>query len=125
MSVPRRVPPGPVRAASTLYRSGDARSRALYERALRVMPGGTTRHSIELSLYPAYLESGHGCRAVDVEGEERLDFLNNFTSLILGHANPEVTRAVTRRVERGTAFAAPTAADVELAELLVNRVPAI
>src|SRR5262249_49513769 len=44
---------------------------------------------------------------------------------ILGHANPEVTRAVTRRVERGTAFAAPTAADVELAELLVNRVPAI
>jgi glutamate-1-semialdehyde 2,1-aminomutase len=89
------------------------------------MPGGNTRHSIALSPYPVYLESGHGCRAVDVEGEERLDFLNNFTSLILGHADREVTRVVTRRIERGTAFAAPTEADVELAELLVSRVPAI
>src|SRR5690349_4256903 len=103
MSVPRRVPPGPAAAAATRYRSGDARSRALYERALRVMPGGNTRHSIALSPYPVYLESGRGCRAVDVEGEERIDFLNNFTSLILGHADPEVTRAVTKRVERGTA----------------------
>jgi glutamate-1-semialdehyde 2,1-aminomutase len=112
-------------ATAIAYRAETARSRALYERALRVMPGGNTRHSIALSPYPVYLETGRGCRAVDVEGEERIDFLNNFTSLILGHADPEVTRAVHARIARGTAFAAPTEADVALAELLVARVPAV
>jgi len=116
---------GRARGVAIGYRGSAARSRALYERALRVMPGGNTRHSIALSPYPVYLQSGRGCRAVDVEGEERLDFLNNFTSLILGHADAEVTRAVTQRIEQGTAFAAPTECDVELAELLVERVPAI
>jgi glutamate-1-semialdehyde 2,1-aminomutase len=125
MPAPFRNTSGQSPRAAVAYRATDARSRALYERAVRVMPGGNTRHSIALSPYPVYLESGRGCRAMDVEGEERLDFLNNFTSLILGHADPEVTRAVAARIERGTAFAAPTACDVELAELLVDRVPAV
>ena len=125
MSEPFRSTAGQGRADATAYRGAMARSRALHERAVRVMPGGNTRHSIALSPYPVYLASGSGCRAVDVEGEERLDFLNNFTSLILGHADPEVTSAVARRIERGTAFAAPTESAVELAELLVDRIPAI
>jgi glutamate-1-semialdehyde 2,1-aminomutase len=58
-----------------------------------------------------------------VEGEERIDFLNNFTSLILGHANPGVVAAAQERCGLGTAFTMPTEADVELAELLVERVP--
>ena len=61
-------------------------SRQLYERASRVMPGGNTRHSVALAPYPIYARSGSGCRVTDVEGEERVDFLNNYTSLILGHA---------------------------------------
>ena len=60
--------------------------RQLYERASRVMPGGNTRHSVALAPYPIYARSGSGCRITDVEGEERVDFLNNYTSLILGHA---------------------------------------
>ena len=89
------------------------------------MPGGNSRHSIGLSPYPVYAASGHGCRVTDVEGEERIDFLNNYTSLILGHADARVTAAVVRRVAQGTAFAQPTEADVQLAELLADRVPAI
>jgi glutamate-1-semialdehyde 2,1-aminomutase len=111
--------------AVTAYRAESSRSRALHQRALAVMPGGNTRHSIALSPYPVYLAGGRGCRVKDVEGEERLDFLNNFTSLILGHADPEVTAAVQERVGRGTAFASPTELDVELAETLVERVPSI
>jgi glutamate-1-semialdehyde 2,1-aminomutase len=122
---PLRFTVEPADAMTVAYRTDTARSRALYERARRVMPGGNTRHSIALSPYPVYVESGRGCRAVDVEGEERIDFLNNFTSLILGHADPQVTRAVQAQITKGTAFAAPTESDVALAELIVERVPAV
>lgn len=111
--------------SSVAYRTEASRSRALYDRALRVMPGGNTRHSVALSPYPVYLASGRGCRVKDVEGEERVDFLNNFTSLILGHADPEVTASAQARIAQGTAFAGPTELDVELAELLVDRIPSV
>ncbi len=104
------------------YRALDAASRQLYERASRVMPGGNTRHSVALAPYPVYARSGSGCRITDVEGEERVDFLNNYTSLILGHAHPQVTEAVQRRAALGTAFTMPTPEEVELAELLTARV---
>lgn len=105
------------------YREPDSLSRGLYERALRVMPGGNTRHSVALSPYPIYARSASGCRITDVEGEERVDFLNNYTSLILGHANPRVTEAAQRRAALGSAFTMPTPEEIELAELLSARVP--
>jgi glutamate-1-semialdehyde 2,1-aminomutase len=111
--------------SAVAYRSEASLSRGLYDRALRVMPGGNTRHSVALSPYPVYLASGSGCRVRDVEGEERIDFLNNFTSLILGHADPDVTAAAQSRIAQGTAFAGPTELDVELGELLVERIPAV
>ena len=86
------------------------------------MPGGNTRHSVALAPYPIYARSGSGCRITDVEGEERVDFLNNYTSLILGHAHPQVTEAVQRRAALGTAFTMPTPEEVELAELITGRV---
>lgn len=112
-------------APATAYRSESGLSRQLYRRAVRVMPGGNTRHSTALAPYPVYVKSGRGCRVVDAEGEERIDFLNNYTSLILGHADPQVTRAVQQRMELGSAFTMPTELEVELAELLVSRVPYI
>jgi glutamate-1-semialdehyde 2,1-aminomutase len=110
-------------AVSASYRSAHSRSRELYERASQVMPGGNTRHSIAMAPYPIYAASGRGCRVTDVEGDERIDFLNNYTSLILGHADPQVTAAVIRRVSLGTAFTMPTPEDVELAELMAARIP--
>ena len=110
-------------AETSSYRAAGARSRELYAHASRVMPGGNTRHSIALAPYPIYAASGRGCRITDVEGDERIDFLNNYTSLILGHADPQVTAAVQRRVSLGSAFTMPTPEDVELAELLVDRIP--
>src|SRR3984885_11219712 len=104
------------------YRAPGALSRQLYERASRVMPGGNTRHSVALAPYPIYAHSGSGCRITDVEGEERVDFLNNYTPLILGHAHPWVTEAVQRRSALGSAFTMPTPEEVELAELIAGRV---
>src|SRR5262245_5607544 len=107
---------------TTAYRSESSHSRGLYKRAVRVMPCGNTRHSTVLSPYPIYISTGQGCRVTDVEGQERIDFLNNYTSLILGHANPQVTQAVQQRMALSTAFTMPTELEVELAELIVSRV---
>jgi glutamate-1-semialdehyde 2,1-aminomutase len=107
---------------TTAYRSESSLSREFYRRATKVMPGGNTRHSTVLSPYPIYVSRGQGCRVTDVEGQERIDFLNNYTSLILGHANPQVTRAVQQRMALSSAFTMPTEAEVELAELIVSRV---
>ena len=61
----------------------------------------------------------------DIDGNERIDFINNYTSLILGHAHPVVVEAVQRQVTRLASAAAPTQKEVELAETIKERVPSI
>ena len=99
------------------------RSTELFERACHVMPGGNTRTSVWHSPHPPYAASGSGCRLKDVDGKTYLDFLNNYTSMIHGHANPVVAEAVRKQLEIGTCFAMPTESEIELAELLCGRAP--
>ena len=68
---------------------------------------------------------GEGIRTWDLDGNEYRDFLGNYTSLILGHAHAEVVAAVEAQVRRGSAFAAPTETEIELAEELRRRLPSI
>jgi glutamate-1-semialdehyde 2,1-aminomutase len=89
------------------------------------MPGGNSRLTVYTPPYPFYARSGQGCVVVDEDGEERIDFINNLTSLILGHANPGVVQAVTEQVKIGSSFAWPTEKEVRLAEILTERVPSI
>ncbi|GBQ71057.1 glutamate-1-semialdehyde aminotransferase [Ameyamaea chiangmaiensis NBRC 103196] len=101
------------------------RSRALYERACRVMPGGNTRTTVFYDPFPLYLVQGAGCRVTDADGRVYLDVINNFTAMIHGHAHPAVTAAAAAQIARGTAFGAPTPAEIELAELLVDRIASV
>ncbi len=100
-------------------------SAALFERASRVLPGGSTRTTVFTEPYPPYIVGGAGATLTDVDGNAYLDFLGNYTSLILGHAHPEVVAAVEAQVRRGSAFAAPTELEVALAEEIVARLPSI
>jgi glutamate-1-semialdehyde 2,1-aminomutase len=100
-------------------------SAALFDRAARSLPGGSTRTTIYSAPYPPYLVRGEGIRTWDVDGNEYRDFLGNYTSLILGHAHPEVVAAVEAQVRRGSAFAAPTETEIELAEEIRRRLPSI
>jgi glutamate-1-semialdehyde 2,1-aminomutase len=102
-----------------------SQSRALFERARQVIPGGTSKANLHVRPHPFYLAEGRGCRVTDVDGVERLDAINNFTALIHGHAFPPLVEAVSRQLGRGTAFAASTPEEVALAELLVERVPGL
>ncbi len=107
------------------YRRQTPGSRALHDRAVGLMPGGTTRTTTYFDPYPLYIDRGEGCRIWDVDGTERLDMLGNYTAMILGHAHPKVVEAVRKQVARGTAFAAANPLEVQLAELLCERVPSL
>ena len=96
------------------YRSPDSEAASLFARARAVMPGGNTRTTLYQAPYPPYAASGHGQYLTDADGQTRIDFLNNYTSLIHGHADPDMIAAVTAQLSRGTAFAMPTVEEIEL-----------
>ena len=100
-------------------------SRALMDPARRYLPGGDTRTTAHYLPYPVFMTRGQGCQLWDADGHEYVDFMNNFTTLILGHAHPSIVAAVTDQVRRGTVYAAPTGSQVELARLLSARVPSL
>jgi glutamate-1-semialdehyde 2,1-aminomutase len=96
-------------------------SKRLYQRARDVMPGGNSRTAVFATPYPIYVRSGQGARVVDVDGNERLDFLNNSTALIHGHAHPHIVEAVAQAAARGMSFGMPTEVEVAFAEALCAR----
>ncbi len=108
-----------------MYPDQNSRSARLYKKARHVMPGGNTRTTLFHDPYPVYVANGSGTRIVDVDGIEYLDFYNNATVLIHGHAHPAVVDAVTKQIQKGTSFSAPTEIEIQLAELLSSRVPSM
>jgi glutamate-1-semialdehyde 2,1-aminomutase len=108
-----------------VYRRTTPGSHALHQRAVKAMPGGTTRTTTYFDPYPLYVDRGEGCRIWDVDGTERIDMLGNYTAMILGHAHPKVVEAIQRQASRGTAFAAANPIEVELSTLLCERVPSL
>ncbi len=116
---------GSVRSLVDEYAARTPGSAALFDRATRSLPGGSTRTTIFNAPYPPYMVRGEGIRTVDLDGNEYRDFLGNYTSLILGHAHPEVVAAVEAQVRRGSAFAAPTETEIELAEEIRRRLPSV
>ena len=98
-------------------------SAALYDRAKSVMPGGNTRITVFMKPHPYYASHGNGCWLTDADGVERLDFTNNYNSLIHGHAHPTIVAAVQAQLQRGTAYPMATEVEIRLAELMCERVP--
>lgn len=108
-----------------MYPDPESTSAKLFERGQRVMPGGNSRVGVMFEPYPIYAAYGKGCRVTDVDGVERIDFINNWSSLIHGHSNPEVLEAIAAQSQKLLAVGAPTEVEIQLAELLTERVPGI
>src|SRR5215813_9760497 len=121
-AMPQPRSPRPL-AQTPRWAAPDSKSAALWARAQGVMPGGNTRTTVYMAPYPPYADFGEGCWVTDVEGDRRLDCLNNYTALVHGHAHPAVVKAATERLRRGTSFPMPTPEEVELASVIVDRVP--
>jgi len=111
--------------AADAYESSSPGSTGLYREARRHIAGGVTRTTIHFAPHPLYLSRGDGARVWDPDGVERLDFIGNYTALILGHRHPAVTAAIQSQLERGTAFAAANEQEISLARELRRRVPSL
>ena len=107
------------------YAATRPKSKSLFDRALRVMPGGNTRTQVYFPPFPFYVESGDGPRITDVDGHTYLDLVGNYTSLIHGHPDDALVRVIDEQARRGTAFGAPTILEVELAEELCSRLRSV
>jgi glutamate-1-semialdehyde 2,1-aminomutase len=105
-----------------MYPDPQSRSAKLTQRAMQVLPDGGSRSTIRLTPHAVYVKEGRGGRVTDVDGNTLLDFNNNFTSLIHGHAHPGIAAAIAEQATRGTAFSFATEAEIELAEMLTARV---
>lgn len=96
-------------------------SAKLYERAMKVMPGGCSRNTILRKPHPIYAADANGCFVTDIEGKERIDFANNVASLIHGHAHAPTLGAVGNQMLKGTAFTVGTEIEVAYAEQMIDR----
>jgi glutamate-1-semialdehyde 2,1-aminomutase len=102
------------------------RDAALRERAGSVIPGGMWGHQRAAAVpagYPQFFAGGHGCRVVDVDGNEYIDFMCSWGPIILGHRDRAVDAAALARIAAGDCLNGPTPHAVELAELLVETIP--
>jgi glutamate-1-semialdehyde 2,1-aminomutase len=103
-------------------------SGELYERARRVIPGGVNspvRAFRAVGGTPRFIERGAGAYVFDADGNRYIDFVGSWGPLILGHAHPQVVRAVSEACRSGTTFGAPCAREVELAERVVHGYPGL
>jgi glutamate-1-semialdehyde 2,1-aminomutase len=104
------------------------RSRALFERSLELIPGGVNspvRAFRAVGGTPVFFREGRGARLVDEDGREYIDYVGSWGPLILGHADPQVLAAVNAAAARGMSFGAPTALELEMAELLTGSLPSL
>lgn len=107
------------------YRARTPASAAAYRRATAALPGGETRSVSYYPPYPVILAEGHGSRLLDVDGTEYLDLVNNYTALVHGNAYPPATAAAAAVLTSGAAFPSPHERQLELAELLIARIPTV
>ena len=106
------------------YRAASPRSRAAFDRANAVMPGGV-KGAYYYEPYPLTFERGEGCFVTDLDGRKLVDFNNHHTAQILGHNHPAVVAAVQGQVSRGIALSAPAGIETELAEEMCGRVKSV
>lgn len=100
----------------------------LFQRASRTIPGGVNspvRAFRSVGGVPRFIQRAQGPYVWDAEGTRYIDYVGSWGPAILGHAHPEVVRAVQEAAAGGLSFGAPTEAEVLLAELLVERIPSM
>ena len=105
-----------------------SRNAELFERASRSIPGGVNspvRAFRSVGGTPRFIARAQGPYIWDAEGTQYIDYVGSWGPAILGHAHPEVVRAVQDAAVHGLSFGAPTEAEIELAELLIQRLPSL
>ena len=105
-----------------------SRSEELYERAVKVIPGGVNspvRAYGSVGMTPRFVEGATGPYIFDADSNRYIDYIGSWGPMILGHNNQEILKAVVRKAESGLSFGAATEIEVEMAEFICENVPSI
>lgn len=101
-------------------------SKALFERAQKNIPGGVNspvRAFKSVGGTPVFIRSAKGAYLFDEDGNRYIDYIASWGPMILGHAVPEVVKAIQEQVANSTSYGAPTVLEIEMAELVNSMVP--
>jgi len=104
------------------------RSKALFEEAKRLLPGGVNspvRAFRAVGGDPLVIERASGCRLFDVDGNAYIDYVGSWGPMIVGHAHPAVVKAIQEAAGLGVSYGAPTPWETELAGMVVEAIPSI
>ncbi|MGH9609598.1 MAG: aminotransferase class III-fold pyridoxal phosphate-dependent enzyme, partial [Bryobacteraceae bacterium] len=105
-----------------------SQSETLFRRAQQSIPGGVNspvRAFRAVGGTPRFMSRGSGAHIFDIDGNEYIDYVCSWGPLLLGHRPAEVTEAIAAVLDSGASFGAPTAREVELAELIIDAVDSI
>ncbi|MGC6341861.1 glutamate-1-semialdehyde 2,1-aminomutase [Bisgaard Taxon 45] len=103
-------------------------SFALFQRAQQTIPGGVNspvRAFKGVGGTPVFIDKAQGAYLYDTEGKQYIDYVGSWGPMILGHNHPAILDAVIRTAQHGLSFGAPTALEIELAELVCSLIPSI
>jgi len=104
------------------------RSEAAFHRALQLMPGGVNSPARAFGAVggsPVFIDRADGAYLFDIDGNQYIDYIGSWGPMILGHRHPAVMEALERAVARGTSYGAPTEAESELAERIIDAVASV
>lgn len=107
---------------------GTTRSSELFDRAKQLLPGGVdspVRAFGAVGGTPRFISAASGATVTDVDGNTYIDYVGSWGPLITGHAHPAVVEAIQQAAARGTSYGAPTEAENDLAELVIDRFPSV
>lgn len=104
------------------------RSQQLFEKAKQYIPGGVNspvRACLSVGADPLFIASGKASTMTTVDGDTLIDFVQSWGPMLLGHAHPEVTRALHEAVEKGTSYGAPCEGEVVIAQMIHEAMPSM
>jgi glutamate-1-semialdehyde 2,1-aminomutase len=105
------------------------KSKKLFSRALEIIPGGTNTNAkrvynlLDVENFPAYIERGDGAYVWDIDGNKYIDYIAALAPINIGYNIPRIKTKIKEQLERGSLFSLPCPNEVELSEMLIEKIP--
>ncbi|HEX9972621.1 MAG TPA: aminotransferase class III-fold pyridoxal phosphate-dependent enzyme [bacterium] len=105
------------------------KSKKLFTHALEIIPGGTNTNAkrvynlLDVENFPAYIERGDGAYLWDIDGNKYIDYIAALAPINIGYNNPRIKAKIKEQLEKGSLFSLPGPNEVELSEMLIEKIP--
>ena len=107
------------------YKGKTSKSREMLKTSSQYVSGGVTRDTNWWKPYPVFVEKGEGCNLYDIDGNEYVDYNNNFTALLLGHSHPKVIAAIQETAPALISSGGATENVHQWAKIICDRYPSV